>query len=425
MRDRRPRPTSRLGGRNNGDERDIEDDEDSAGILGSLWCATLVILLVWLLVITIVFGLLMWDLNDRMGDLENDFSGALDDLKDKIAENAECCENITDVVDGFRPCLDELCDSENFPRILDAVICKGCWDANTNTPVLVSSVCEVGDLYTVCVAGNTLLQGHNDWEVGDFIKCLEVSPGVVQWIKNDGTPEAPANTTISDSGPGQSLLVDDVGPNFVFFKIEEGNGVFFDTSSGTSIEIAQDTIGADSALATGSSGITWINTTLQGQDSGGAGNFQFVPDLTQNAACSTNYIRKQQAVFQHTRCLFTASGGTIDMFNPFASANAPYYAQFEQCITNSAFHNALNASTTSPSPSGVAHMRCGSAGVHPDLDIFEPCGEFTSVNVVGPCLEFRGRIPNDCIDNNTPDPCALEIVVAYEAEVPLSSFVCC
>ena len=47
----------------------------------------------------------------------------------------------------------------------------GLWDANTNTPIIVSSTHAgaSGDFYVVGVAGNTVIDGINSWAVGDTI----------------------------------------------------------------------------------------------------------------------------------------------------------------------------------------------------------------------------------------------------------------
>jgi hypothetical protein len=131
--------------------------DDGGNILGTIWCGTLGIILIWLLVITIVFALLIWDAHNRLDDFERRLGRA-----DKaIEENEECCTEITDTVDGFRPCLDEYCAPSNFPRLLDAV----------------------------CVNGSTNLEGITDWKEGDALKFIENTPSGPKWIKNDGSPE--------------------------------------------------------------------------------------------------------------------------------------------------------------------------------------------------------------------------------------------
>ena len=44
----------------------------------------------------------------------------------------------------------------------------GAWNANTNTPTLVSSVGTSGTYYVVSVAGTTNLNGITDWQIGDW-----------------------------------------------------------------------------------------------------------------------------------------------------------------------------------------------------------------------------------------------------------------
>ena len=63
-----------------------------------------------------------------------------------------------------------------------AVTYKGTWNANTNTPTLVSSTGTQGDYYVVNVAGTTNLDGITDWEIGDWA----IFNGVV-WQKVDNT----------------------------------------------------------------------------------------------------------------------------------------------------------------------------------------------------------------------------------------------
>lgn len=47
----------------------------------------------------------------------------------------------------------------------------GNWDANTNTPTLVSCVGNPGDYVTVSVAGATAIDGITDHQVGDVLQC--------------------------------------------------------------------------------------------------------------------------------------------------------------------------------------------------------------------------------------------------------------
>lgn len=79
----------------------------------------------------------------------------------------------------------------NTALLTGAVIYTGTWNANTNTPTLVSSTGTKGTLYKVSVAGSTSIDGITQWNVGDSI----VFNGAV-WDKIDGL----ANEVISVAG---------------------------------------------------------------------------------------------------------------------------------------------------------------------------------------------------------------------------------
>lgn len=63
-----------------------------------------------------------------------------------------------------------------------AVVYKGTWNANANSPALTSSVGTQGDYYVVNVAGTTNLNGITDWQIGDWA----IFNGSV-WQKVDNT----------------------------------------------------------------------------------------------------------------------------------------------------------------------------------------------------------------------------------------------
>ena len=83
-----------------------------------------------------------------------------------------------------------------------AVTYKGTWNANTNTPTLVSSTGTQGDYYVVNVAGTTNLNGITDWQIGDWA----IFNGSV-WEKVDNSEPDPlivndltaANVSITNS----------------------------------------------------------------------------------------------------------------------------------------------------------------------------------------------------------------------------------
>lgn len=77
---------------------------------------------------------------------------------------------------------------------------QGAWDANGNNPTLVTNVGTKGHYYVVNIAGTTLINGVNDWEIGDWI----VFNGTI-WEKIDNTDKVGSvfgrtGTVVSASG---------------------------------------------------------------------------------------------------------------------------------------------------------------------------------------------------------------------------------
>ena len=66
--------------------------------------------------------------------------------------------------------------------VTGALIYRGAWNANTNTPTLSSGIGTKGDYYVVSVAGTTNLDGITDWQVNDWA----IFNGLV-WQKIDNT----------------------------------------------------------------------------------------------------------------------------------------------------------------------------------------------------------------------------------------------
>ena len=67
------------------------------------------------------------------------------------------------------------------------LVFRGCWDASTNTPTLVSGVGTNGDYWLVSVAGTTNLDGYNSWSVGDAALFKAGMPGF--WSRLDHVSE--------------------------------------------------------------------------------------------------------------------------------------------------------------------------------------------------------------------------------------------
>ena len=64
---------------------------------------------------------------------------------------------------------------------------EGNWNANTNSPNLVTATPSNGQFYIVSVAGNTDLDGITDWKVGDWAIYVDNGAGTDAWQKVDNT----------------------------------------------------------------------------------------------------------------------------------------------------------------------------------------------------------------------------------------------
>ena len=121
--------------------------------------------------------------------------------------------------------------------LIGGTIFQGTWNANTNTPALVSSVGTNGHYYIVSVAGTTNLDGITDWQVGDWA----IFAGTT-WEKVDNTDSV---SSVNGFTGAVSLTTD---------NIPEGatNLYFTNTRARTAISLT----------TTGSSGAsTYDNTT--------------------------------------------------------------------------------------------------------------------------------------------------------------------
>jgi hypothetical protein len=90
------------------------------------------------------------------------------------------------------------------------------WNANTNTPTLVSSVGTEGEIYVVSVAGNTVLDGNTNWLPGEFAiftagvwqKYSQSIPTLLAWNATTNTP-----TLVSSIGTEGQVYVVSVSGN--------------------------------------------------------------------------------------------------------------------------------------------------------------------------------------------------------------------
>ncbi len=132
-------------------------------------------------------------------------------------------------------------DSEGKPILSGALIYRGVWDANTNTPTLSDSGGggSTGDYYVVSANGTTTIDGISDWSIGD-------------WIVNNGTVWQKADhTDVVTSVFGRQGAVVAAASDYDASQVDNDSGV-----AGAFVSDALDT----NAAAIG------LNTTHRGSD---------------------------------------------------------------------------------------------------------------------------------------------------------------
>ena len=74
---------------------------------------------------------------------------------------------------------------------------QGLWNASTNSPGLSSSVGVNSTFYIVGTAGNTVLDGNTDWQVGDWAIFVGTTGAGGVWQKIDNTSSITGNGTVN------------------------------------------------------------------------------------------------------------------------------------------------------------------------------------------------------------------------------------
>jgi hypothetical protein len=150
---------------------------------------------------------------------------------------------------------------------------KGSWNANTNTPTIVSGTGITGDYYIVAVAGSTTIDGVSSWDIGDWI----IFSGTV-WQKIDNT-----DSVISVNGQVGSVVL-------TTSNITEGSNLYYTDARARASIILTTT--ASSGAATYSSGVLNIpNYTITGLGGiSGSGTTNYIPKFTSSTAIGNSLI---------------------------------------------------------------------------------------------------------------------------------------
>ena len=122
--------------------------------------------------------------------------------------------------------------------LIGGSIFQGTWDANTNTPTLVSSVGTNGYYYIVSVAGTTNLDGITDWQVGDWA----IFAGTT-WEKVDNTDSV---SSVNGFTGAVSLTTDNIpegATNLYFTNTRARNAISLTTTGSSGASTYDNTTG--------------------------------------------------------------------------------------------------------------------------------------------------------------------------------------
>lgn len=147
-------------------ERGFDGDESveklNKGVLIWLCRTTTVMLLLWLIIITVLFGILRVNNASDIKTLKKEYLN----LSEVVQEIVECCEDFPPQCNCTAPGTEVVC-----------------WDADANEPPLMSGVAPNDNetLYIVCNPGNTSLDNNTEWELGDYARFLNETG---TWFQN-------------------------------------------------------------------------------------------------------------------------------------------------------------------------------------------------------------------------------------------------
>ena len=211
---------------------------------------------------------------------------------------------------------------------------KGTWDANANTPTLVSSVGTDGDMYKISVAGTTNIDGESSWAVGDQI------------IFGDGVWSKIDNTESITSVHGRTGAV--VGQAGDYTKDQVGLDQVDNTSDlnkpiSTSTQTALDTkeVSSNKGVANGYAGLDALGNIPDGNigadldvvmENGSTSNVSTPIDIQTTASMNLQSSGAYSASGSSTS-LTSVGSATQGFYEEVASASIPNGAQITHGTT--------------------------------------------------------------------------------------------
>ena len=209
------------------------------------------------------------------GDQDSKIHGFVDKLEAKCEEFERQIESILESIENLEidqeqiVCVEGLCES--YPNNLKSLNLLGCWDASTNTPLVLSGIGTDNDAYVVCTNGTTNIDGNNDWSRGDLL-IYQSSQNA--WIKNDGTCDnieetwnflgcwnAAVNTPTITSGVG-----------------DDGDAYIVCDAGNTVVDGEDDWERGDLIIYVGGTENVWIKNDGSPLGHGGSGGVNFTAD---------------------------------------------------------------------------------------------------------------------------------------------------
>lgn len=130
----------------------------------SIFYVFTILFLVWLTIITVIFGFIYSSQNQKTKDIHQINSFLQEELQEVVTP---CCSDVS-----------QNCTCQGTSSRIE------CWDAALNIPPLISSVGDPSLQYVVCTPGTTNLNGNNFWMIGDY---LRFNTDTETWFKNDAS----------------------------------------------------------------------------------------------------------------------------------------------------------------------------------------------------------------------------------------------
>jgi len=224
--------------------------EGAASYLMLSWCALGWIVITWMTILTILVAMIGVKYPADVDTLSSEDLEFMDDAFTRLSNITAGVDESLEYFEDNEACIEGLCgpNSTVEPRIFDSVRDRGCWDAATNTPTLFSGVGTPGDLYLVCTAGNTTIDGTSSWEANDLLLFTEDTTNGDRWV-----PYAPRGATLVDNGGGdQPILLNGTANPYLVKQIADGSTgkITIDDSDPANLVIALTALGTTEQIRT-------------------------------------------------------------------------------------------------------------------------------------------------------------------------------